>query len=48
VKAFTPANKGDARGLEAADFWCWHWNKYQADRALQGRPMNHEQISELL
>lgn len=24
-------NKGDAPGLEAADYFAWHWNKYHAD-----------------
>ena len=31
VSAFTPVDKGMARGLEAADFVAWHWNKYYMD-----------------
>ena len=35
----TGVKKGQARGLEVADFLAWHWNKDFADRiAAAGRP----------
>jgi hypothetical protein len=36
VKSFTSAEKGFARGLEAADFLAWHWNKHVIDRLDKG------------
>jgi hypothetical protein len=36
VCSFTPVNKGMARGLEAADFAAWHWNKYYMDKMRTG------------
>lgn len=36
VKSFTSADKGTARGLEAADFAAWHWNKYYMDKIRAG------------
>jgi hypothetical protein len=38
VKTFSSIEKGSARGLEAADFWAWQWNKYYVDRVLKGTP----------
>jgi hypothetical protein len=35
VASFTPIGKGTSRGLEAADFFAWHWNKYYMDRYRQ-------------
>ncbi len=32
VAAFKPVEKGLAKGLEAADFAAWHWNKYYMDK----------------
>ena len=37
VRTFTPADKGTARGLEAADFVSWHWNKYYMDKMRVGK-----------
>lgn len=39
VSSFTSAQKGIARGLEAADFAAWHWNKYYMDKVRTGRQM---------
>jgi hypothetical protein len=36
VASFTTADKGQARGTEAADFLAWHWNKYYMDKIRQG------------
>lgn len=36
VRAFTPMDKGAARGLEAADFVAWHWNKHYMDKVRKG------------
>jgi hypothetical protein len=36
VASFTPVEKGMARGLEAADFVAWHWNKYYMDKIRLG------------
>lgn len=36
VSSFTSALKGTARGLEAADFVSWHWNKYYMDKVRKG------------
>jgi hypothetical protein len=36
VKSFTSAEKGFARGMEAADFLAWHWNKHVIDRLDKG------------
>lgn len=36
VNSFTPVNKGTARGVEAADFVAWHWNKYYMDKVRKG------------
>ena len=38
VKSFATVDKGDARGLEAADFFSWHWNKWCADFLNKGKP----------
>lgn len=37
VASFTPVDKGMARGLEAADFAAWHWNKYYMDKLRFGK-----------
>jgi hypothetical protein len=37
VCAFTPVDKGMARGLEAADFVAWHWNKHYMDKIRDGK-----------
>lgn len=36
VRSFTSVDKGMARGLEAADFAAWHWNKYYMDKIRAG------------
>lgn len=36
IKSFTSAAKGTARGLEAADFVAWHWNKHVIERLSNG------------
>jgi hypothetical protein len=36
VSSFTSIAKGTARGLEAADFAAWHWNKYYMDKMRVG------------
>ena len=38
VQAFNTTGKGAERGLEAADFFAWQWNKYFIDRVRTGRP----------
>lgn len=38
VSAFTPVDKGLARGTEAADFCAWHWNKYYMDKMRKDMP----------
>jgi hypothetical protein len=40
ISSFTTIEKGKARGLEAADFSAWHWNKYYMDRLRLGDPHN--------
>lgn len=40
VVSFTTADKGTARGTEAADFAAWHWNKYYLERYRTGQPLN--------
>lgn len=40
IRSFATIDKGTARGLEAADFVAWHWNKYFADKVLKGTPGN--------
>src|ERR1700680_1819667 len=40
VCSFTTVDKGSARGLEAADFMAWHWNKYYIDKLRLGKRMN--------
>jgi len=40
VSSFTLTDKGGARGLEAADFMAWHWNKYYIDKMRVGNEMN--------
>src|SRR6266850_2972718 len=40
VKSFTPLDKGMARGLEAADFVAWQWNKYYMDKIRTGKELN--------
>ena len=37
VSSFTSVDKGDARGLEAADLVAWHWNKYYMDKIRTGK-----------
>lgn len=37
VKSFTTIDKGEARGLEAADCLAWHWNKYYMDKMRFGK-----------
>jgi hypothetical protein len=37
VLSFTEVDKGVARGLEAADFLSWHWNKFYIDKRSGGR-----------
>jgi len=39
VSSFGLANKGTARGLEAADFLAWHWNKHYMDWVRPGREL---------
>ena len=39
VGSFTSIDKGMARGLEAADFAAWHWNKYYMDKVRNGKEM---------
>ena len=36
VASFSAVGKGQARGLEAADFVAWHWNKHYMDRIRMG------------
>jgi len=38
IRSFTTVDKGVARGLEAADFAAWHWNKYYMDKVRNGLP----------
>jgi hypothetical protein len=38
VTSFTTIDKGNARGLEAADCLAWHWNKYYMDKMRLGKP----------
>jgi hypothetical protein len=40
VSSFTPIDKGKARGLEAADFAAWHWNKWYMDKLRKGNGLN--------
>jgi hypothetical protein len=40
VSSFTPIEKGKARGLEAADFIAWQWNKWYMDKLRLGDGMN--------
>src|SRR5262249_28483533 len=37
LSSFRTASKGSARGLEAADFAAWHWNKYYMDKVRLGQ-----------
>lgn len=39
VSAFTPVDKGMAKGIEASDFIAWHWNKYYMDKIRHGKEM---------
>jgi hypothetical protein len=39
VKSFTLVDKGMARGLEAADFAAWQWNKHYMDKLRAGKGM---------
>jgi hypothetical protein len=39
VSSFTSTSKGAARGLEAADFTAWHWNKYYMDKIRAGKEL---------
>ena len=42
-KSHAFAAKGQLRGLEASDFFAWHWNKYYAETlATQLRPMRKD------
>ena len=36
VSSFSTVDKGTARGLEAADFVAWQWNKYYMDKIRTG------------
>ncbi len=47
VASFTTIDKGQARGLEAADCVAWHWNKYYMDteRAERTRPTRKDFLS---
>jgi len=36
AKSFSMVDKGVARGLEAADFVAWHWNKHYIDKLKSG------------
>jgi hypothetical protein len=40
VASFALVDKGMARGLEAADFVAWHWNKYYMDKIRTGNEAN--------
>jgi hypothetical protein len=40
ISSFSPVEKGTARGLEAADFAAWHWNKYYMDKLRLGEGAN--------
>ena len=40
VTSFTTVDKGKARGLEAADFVAWQWNKYYIDKIRTGQDFN--------
>jgi len=40
VSSFTTINKGVARGLEAADFVAWQWNKHYMDKIRTGNERN--------
>lgn len=37
ISSFSVVDKGVARGLEAADFVAWHWNKYYMDKVRSGK-----------
>jgi hypothetical protein len=37
ISSFTAVDKGIERGLEAADFAAWHWNKHYMDKIREGR-----------
>jgi hypothetical protein len=39
VSSFASVDKGVARGLEAADFAAWHWNKYYMDKIRTRKEM---------
>lgn len=47
VASFSTVDKGNARGLEAADCVAWHWNKYYMDteRTKGARPPRRDFIS---
>ncbi len=36
ISSFATVDKGAARGIEAADFAAWHWNKYYMDKIRAG------------
>jgi len=36
ARSFAMVDKGVARGLEAADFVAWHWNKHYIDKLKAG------------
>jgi hypothetical protein len=40
VASFTTVDKGLARGMEAADFSAWQWNKYYMDKLRLGKGGN--------
>lgn len=48
VGSFTTIEKGRARGLEAADFSAWHWNKHYMDKLRKGQEMNPRKDFEAL
>jgi hypothetical protein len=37
VRSFATVDKGAARGLEASDFFAWHWNKYYLEKLRIGQ-----------
>ena len=37
INSFSQIEKGDARGIEAADCIAWHWNKWYMDKVRRGK-----------
>lgn len=48
IHSFNSADKGSERGLEAADFSAWHWNKYYMDKIRAGKEMEPRKDFEAL